>query len=53
MKIVKVFLITVLFASSLCAQTVWTPEQQVKTKTVASVQVSPDGRALFTPSTRR
>src|SRR6266511_5381415 len=53
MKIVKVFLITVLFASSLCAQTVWTPEQQVKTKTVASVQVSPDGSMIAFASSRK
>ena len=51
MRILKNKLFVILSATFLCAfaanaQNVWTPEMQVKTKTVASPQVSPDGKKI-------
>ncbi len=42
------FLLTlILFSFSLCiAQTVWTPETQVKTRVVANPRISPDGKRV-------
>ena len=51
MKILKILSLGILFALSVSAQDVWTPEMQVKTKIPGAVQISPDGkRVVYTIS---
>ncbi|MEO6588433.1 MAG: S9 family peptidase [Pyrinomonadaceae bacterium] len=46
MKALKILSIVFLFALSFSAQTIWTPETQVKTKIPSNVQISPDGKRV-------
>ncbi len=45
-KLFVILSLVVLCATFAAAQNVWTPEMQVKTKTVASPQISPDGKRI-------
>ena len=46
MKIANAFLVIVLFALSLSAQGVWTPERQVEVNSVGGVRVSRDNKRV-------
>ncbi len=51
MKILKILLLVVCLTIAVSAQSVWTPEMQVKTKVPGAVQISPDGkRVVYTIS---
>ena len=46
MKLIKVTILVVLFATGVFAQTTWDPELQVKIRAVGAPRVSPDGKRV-------
>src|SRR6188508_301874 len=46
MKLIKVTILVVLFATAVFAQTTWDPELQVKIRVVGAPRVSPDGKRV-------
>jgi len=46
MKLIKVTILVVLFATAVFAQTTWDPELQIKIRVVGAPRVSPDGKRV-------
>jgi dipeptidyl aminopeptidase/acylaminoacyl peptidase len=45
-SLAKSLFVIIVFAFSIAAQNVWTPEMQLKTKALGNVQISPDGKRV-------